>query len=103
MTAMRLAPATGHVDVDAMLEKLTPEEFDEWEAFFLIVGPAADSWRQTGVVAAMLNNVNVTKDKDCRQPEDFMPILQANRKPRQGDMMKPEDAAKMFARMYGNK
>ena len=103
MTAMRLALATGHVDVDAMLDTLTPEEMNEWEAFFLIVGPAADSWRQTGVVAAMLNNVNVTKDKDCRQPEDFMPILQANRKPRQGEMMKPEDAAKMFAQMYGNK
>lgn len=27
---MRLAEATGHVDVDAMLEQMTPRQFAEW-------------------------------------------------------------------------
>ena len=100
---MRLALATGHVDVDAMLERLTPQEMTEWEAFFLIVGPPSDSWRQTGLVAAMINNVNVTKDRDCRQPEEFMPILQKKRQRRQGELMKPEEAVKVFQSMYGPK
>jgi len=99
---MRLALATGHVDVDAMLEQLTPQEMTEWEAFFLIVGPASDSWMQTGVVAAMINNVNVTKEHDCREPEDFMPIMQTKRKARHGELMKPEEAAVVFQQMYGN-
>ena len=100
---MRLALATGNADVDAMLALLTPEEFNEWEAFFLIVGPPADSWQQTGVIAAIINNTNVTKDKDCRAPEDFMPILQKPGKRRAGEMMRPEEAAEVFAAMYGKK
>ena len=98
---MRLALATGHVDVDAMLEQLTPGEMAEWEAFFLIVGPPSDDWRRTGVIAAMLNNVNATKETDHRQPEDYMPIIQARKKRRAGELMKPEDAAKLFSQLYG--
>lgn len=100
---MRLALATGNADVDAMLDLLTPEEFKEWEAFFLIVGPAVDSWYQTGVLAALINNTNVTKDKDCRAPEDFMPVLQKPGRRRPGQMMQPDEAAEVFKAMYSNK
>jgi ferritin-like protein len=33
---MMLAEETGHVDVDAMLELLTPQQFDEWMAYYVI-------------------------------------------------------------------
>lgn len=33
---MRLAEDLGHVDVDGMLESLTPQQFEEWMAYYLI-------------------------------------------------------------------
>jgi hypothetical protein len=33
---MRLAEELGHVDVDAMLDSITPQQMDEWAAYYFI-------------------------------------------------------------------
>jgi hypothetical protein len=33
---MRLAEDLGHVDVDAMLNSITPQQADEWMAYYII-------------------------------------------------------------------
>jgi hypothetical protein len=31
-----LAEETGHIDVDVMLDAITPQQFDEWMAYYII-------------------------------------------------------------------
>jgi hypothetical protein len=33
---MRLAEELGHIDVDAMLDSITPQQFDEWTCYYII-------------------------------------------------------------------
>lgn len=71
LAAMELALAMGRVNVDAMLDEISIEQFREWRGFRLL-RPFGDEWRQAGMIAAAAFNANPYKKKPL-MPEDFMP------------------------------
>lgn len=82
-----------------MLAALQPEELAEAFAAYRVV-PLGDSWKQTGVIAATINNKfeqytagkagkrRVDKDR-WRVPEDFIPSM----KPKKPDTPKVNQAS----------
>jgi hypothetical protein len=68
------------LDVDQMLEELSPEQFDEWMGFYL-VEPFGEQWRQTALIAAESRNAGVIAlaphmkrrlgSKDFVSPDDY--------------------------------
>ena len=79
------------VDVDGMLESMTPQQMDEWIAYYRIE-PFGDEWLQAGTIAAVMYNVVASvgaamggkslKDKDMRDPDDFIPSDKPKRRRR---------------------
>ena len=45
----------GRVDVDAMLEEMTPEQFNEWIAAYR-AGLLREQWETAGTIAAEIHN-----------------------------------------------
>lgn len=45
----------GRLDVDRMLDELTPQQFDEWYAAYR-AGLFRDQWEQAGLIAAEVHN-----------------------------------------------
>lgn len=78
---MRLALALGEVDVDGMLDRITPEQFVEWIAFYSLE-PFGDEWRQAALIAAEAANAGKIaltphmktrlRESDLTQPEDYL-------------------------------
>ena len=66
-----------------MLDEVSPEQFDEWQAYWQIE-PFGDEWLQTGtvassahnagVLAAMAQGAEVAADA-FKKAEDFFPIV----------------------------
>jgi len=54
---------------------MSSAQISEWMAYYNLE-PFGDDWRQTGVVAGVIANVNRDAKKKRRpyEPEDFMPI-----------------------------
>lgn len=50
-----LARELGRIDVDAMLDEITPKQFDEWLAA-LLIGLDVEGWHQAVTVASGLQN-----------------------------------------------
>jgi hypothetical protein len=88
----------GRLDVDAMLDEMTPEQMDEWIAFG-VLEPFGDSWRQTGTIAAEINNVYASKQSEIRDPEDYLPpeSRQQAKGKRPDGLMDPSDYEKVSA------
>lgn len=72
-----------------MLDSLTPEQFDEWMAYYLLE-PWGDEWLQAGTVAAEVRNAGLRSlaaagvevdDRDLRKPSQFVPKIRKNRLP----------------------
>ena len=86
---MRLAWRTGWVDVDAMLQTLTTEQFSEWIAADRL-GLDEDGWFQAATVATTVQNeAEVTrcvlaaerpKVKNLAKITDFIPFLRKKKK-----------------------
>ena len=87
-----------------MLDQMTPEQMDEWIAFGLLE-PFGDTWRQAGMVAAEINNVNASKQSELRDPEDYLPpeSRQISKQGRPDGMMDPADYEKVAAARFGNR
>jgi len=71
----------GYLDVDEMLDVMTPEQMDGWYAAYLL-DPWDDGWRQAGTIASKVNNGCLLvaqsngadiKQKDFSEPDDFIP------------------------------
>ena len=43
------------LDVDAMLDSMTPQQFDEWLAYYSLE-PFSDGWMQAGIMSATFHN-----------------------------------------------
>jgi hypothetical protein len=80
----------GRVDVDAMLDELTPAQLVEWRAARHVV-PLEDGWRQAGTIAATMHNeMELFKaakagkrhldESRLRQPDDYIPKLKTVRR-----------------------
>ena len=79
----------GVIDVDRMLESMTPQQMDEWLAYYQ-VEPFGDEWLQAGTIAAVVYNVVASvgsamggkslKEKDMRDPDDFIPTDKPKRR-----------------------
>lgn len=88
-----------------MLDELTPEEFDEWYAYYL-VAPWGDEWAQAGTVAAeVFNSVRLALGSDERRyPRQYAPRFltkkQRERRERQERAMR-EAAEQMDQQRYG--
>lgn len=67
---MRLAEVSGELDVDAMLDRMTPEQFDEWRAKD-IVDPIGcrGVYEILAMIGAMLSNAFGAKEVT---PDSFM-------------------------------
>lgn len=61
----------GRVDVDAMLDELSPQKFDEWIAYYLLE-PFGDQWRQSGSIAAMVHNAAMFQLAGGDPPEESL-------------------------------
>lgn len=87
-----------------MLDQMTPEQMDEWIAFGLLE-PFGDAWRQTGTIAAEVNNVHASKQSELRDPEDYLPAesRQFVKRRRTDGLMDPADYEKIDAAKFGNK
>ena len=76
-------------DVNAMLDEMTPQEFDGWLAYHSIE-PFDDGWLQAGVVASVVQNSVMSalaayggkrlKESDMVEPGDFVPGAEPRRK-----------------------
>lgn len=80
--AFVLARELGRVDVDAMLDEITPKQFDEWLAA-LFIGLDVDGWHQAVTVASGLQNElrvlvgstqhRVPETAEYLAPADYLP------------------------------
>lgn len=76
-----------------MLEAMSPEQMHEWMAYFHIE-PFGDEWLQAGTLSAVFYNTVASigagiggsklKDKDMRDPSDFMPATEKKERRRPG-------------------
>jgi len=73
---MRLALATGRVDVDAMLDEITERQLREWRAFDSI-SPFEDHRGdfRAGIIAATMASIWTHSDGRPPKPTDFMPLV----------------------------
>jgi len=71
---MRLALTLGYLDVNALLQSISGKQLTEWMAFFELE-PFGQEWMQTGMITAMIANVNrdAKKRSEPFQPTDFIP------------------------------
>lgn len=98
------------LDVDALLESMTPAQFNRWRAFALVEG-WGDEWLQAGTVAAAAHNASMmvgasmagvaVKPEALSQPEDYVPkpeSEQINRGPR---VLSDQEAQARAKLLYG--
>ena len=95
------------VDVDGMLERMTPEQFDEWHRYYL-EQPWGDDWQQAGTIAATIHNELVrlscgfggtdVKPKMLDKPDAYIPKVQEEKKIKRID---PKVQAQRIRSMFG--
>ncbi len=79
--AMQLALAAGTLDVDAMLDNMTSEQFSEWQAFYRIYpfGAEAETHRWAMQQANILNAPHYSTKKP-RLSTEFTPTFKKKKK-----------------------
>lgn len=102
---MRLAAAMGRLDVDAMLEELTPQQFAEWWALQVVDGWGGE-WERAGTIAAEAHNAGLrfvaamggnVSESQVRAAEDFIP----GGKPAKAEHLTGSQSEQAAARRYG--
>jgi len=94
---MTLAATLGHVNVDHMLDQITPEQFIEWQAW-LVVEQGGDQWHQTALLAAVIHNTQVVKRSDLASPDDYLPQFNVGN----DKATDTDEAERLIAAQYGN-
>jgi hypothetical protein len=85
--------ATGHVNVDQMLDSITSEQFAEWVAFYRCE-PFGEGWMQTSYICSMMVNILASSRADQVNLDHFLPEF-AQQKPQK--MTVADDEAEMAA------
>lgn len=95
----------GRVDVDQMLEQITPEQMDEWIAYYRIE-PFGEPWRQAALIAAEARNAGITSlaphlgrkltASDMVEPDDYL------NGQKQKQALSPEAFQQIARAVYGN-
>jgi hypothetical protein len=96
---MRLALALGHVNVDEMLDLVTPEQITEWWAYYTLE-PFGEPWQHTALLAAVIQNTTASKRSELTQPADWLPDF--NLDSTETKQTKLKDAEQKLAALYGN-
>lgn len=93
---MRLAEAVGELDVDAMLDRMTHEQFQEWAAKDRIepIGTEKICWVIAGFAATVSNQLGAES-----VPADFIPWAKRGKK--RAVVMSPNDAAAAMNQAFG--
>lgn len=89
--AFRLAAMCGRVDVDGMLDEMTPEQFSAWVGFDHVEG--IGSWR----LVQALSRVGSCVAHGTLSPEFFTAVIPpAQTSAESHDVVAPQDMATMF-------
>jgi len=89
-----LAEQAGRLDVDALLDTVTPQEFDEWVAYKKLEPDKLDRLR-TIITTGLLALCN---SWDCKmKPKDLDPILKDEE---QAEEVTPEEAIRRMKEVY---
>lgn len=108
--AIRLANRLGFSKVDDLLDQLTPSEFRERYAHYLIE-PWGDEWEQTGMIAAQLNNIfamycagksgKAVHEAALKDSEDYIPVYTIGQTKSRERKRRQQSADEMAARLTG--
>lgn len=94
----------GRVDVDAMLDQITPEQFNEWLAYYR-VEPFGDEWLAAATIAASSHNAGLMvaaahgakiDDEHFKKAEDFLPTFDKASKPKRLNAVEMEHVLRMM-------
>lgn len=90
MFARRLAWQMGELSVEAMLDRLSPEDFNRWQAAYL-TGQLDDGWQQAAMICAEIRNLpkrmrlavwgGTLDPKELAKPSDFLPTWEEDKQP----------------------
>lgn len=94
--------ALGQPDVDALLDSLTPEQFNEWIAFECLEG-INEGWRQTGEICVTLANTLGGEAAKKLKAEDFIPRHRLDKQHRKKTTISAQDDEAAAAAQYGGK
>lgn len=83
-----------------MLDEMTPEQFNEWMAYYTLE-PFGDEWEQSAMVCATVFNTQVTKKHNLAKIEDYMPQFEVDGDPKDNRKMNVDEAQEFFQRKYG--
>ena len=99
----RLARVCGRLDVEEMLDEVSPERLNGWIAYYRIE-PFGDDWGPPTKICETIANILVTEEKDLAEADEFRPLFQGQkrRSRRQKRMVKPEQAMPALQAIYGN-
>lgn len=103
MMAFRLARMCGRLDVDEMLDEVSPETVNKWIAYWRIE-PFGDDWGPPTKICETIANILVTEEKDLSEAGEFRPLFQGQKRrksKRKGGMVKPDQALAAIAARYG--
>lgn len=103
MFAFRLALALGYPHPDILLAMLTPQQFDEWIAYWTLEPFGYETeWQHAGVVASVIANVHRKKHSRSYKPSDFIPkVRKAPKKQTVKEMIEQAKLIELWARKTG--
>jgi hypothetical protein len=109
MFAYRLAWQMRELNVDAMLDRLSPEDLDRWQAAYY-TGQLDDAWQQAAMICAELRNLpkriwvqrfgGEINPKDLTKPREFLPQFE---EPKESGQDSVAAYQRHLARKYGKK
>ena len=76
--AYRLCRMAGRLDVDQMLEEISPEQMDEWIAYYY-TEPWGEEWLQSSLLCSIVANMFVSDRSKALEPDAFVPKLQGTK------------------------
>lgn len=97
--AYRLCRMAGRLDIDQMLEEITPQQMDEWIAYYYCE-PWGEEWLQSSLLCSMVANLFISDRSKALEPDAFVPKLAGAKK----KFVAPEPVEQMqkaIERRYG--
>lgn len=77
--AYRLCRMAGRVDVDQMLDEMSPEQMNEWIAYYY-TEPWGEEWLQTSLLCSIVANMFVSDKNKALEHDAFVPKLAPGKK-----------------------
>ena len=112
MFAYRLAWKLGRIDVDEMLNEISPSQFAEWIAAHNL-GLNEESWLQAGTIAATIHNEiqsalhsyagKQMPEKSIQSPADYNPYAGRTKRKKRYNAQSIQTAKRLMLQRYGAK